>query len=169
MPPLSASAGLLLRASIGAGLLCAAIVLVARQQAHLWIPTGASASIAIEHRARTTPDVSVGNLRSTARVAIANRDQETIAVSVPETWVRSEVTGVPLKDVVAEAPAFGFIRWTLPEGGTIAFEAGSRIDHLELYNPSGIPMHVVLRRTDILTGEAEEQTMLIQESPSTLF
>lgn len=171
MSPLSASTGLLLRAAIAAGILCGAIILVARQQQAMsvWLPDGESYGIAIEHKTRATPELSVGNLRADARVSLRNADEDVIAVSVPESWTRAEVTGVALKDVKSDAPAFGFVRWSLPRGGTVIFAAPERIDHLELYNPSGVPMHLRLRRTDILSGLAEEDTMLIQESPSTLF
>lgn len=175
LPPLpialSSSTGLLLRAAIAAGIACAAILLVGRQQieSRLRLPDGVSTEIAIEHASRSAPELSIGNLRSTARIAILNTDEDMMAVSVPESWTRVEVTGALLKDVRNDAPAFGFVRWTLPRGATVIFESKDRIDHLEVYNPSGVPMQLRLRRTDILSGKAEEDTMLIQESPSTLF
>jgi hypothetical protein len=132
------------------------------------IPVGASAGIAIEHAERITPIVSVGNLRDRSRISVSGGGTSPIAVSAPESWTRTEVSGVPLGDVKGDPPAFGFVRWTLP-AGTIVFESPERIDHLELFNPSGLPMHVILRRTDILTGLAREETILVQESPTKLF
>ncbi len=71
-------------------------------------------TIGIEHEGPVTLSVLVARKQLAGYTSIINQSNETVHISVPSDWKRSEVTGVPLADVVQDIPVFGFTRWKLP-------------------------------------------------------
>lgn len=132
-------------------------------------PKGVTATIAIEHQQRSTVGITIRNLRELGSVVVQNTSGASIAISVPESWERQEVTGTALRDVTAEEPALGFRRWHLPGDAGITFGTPKRIDHLEIYNPTGVPLQILLKRVDIVTAETEQESILLQQSPTAVF
>jgi hypothetical protein len=87
---------------------------------------------------------------------------ETIAVSLPSSWARREVAGVPLSEVLADAPTFGFTRWHIPPGALVSFDITPPPTIL-LHSPSGIPAEIRLTRVNLETQEVERGVVLVQE------
>ncbi|MBI3336150.1 hypothetical protein HYZ98_01115 [Candidatus Peregrinibacteria bacterium] len=94
---------------------------------------------------------------------------ETIFISLPDTWRRREVRSVPLSDVQADPPSFGFVRYTFPPQAVVSFIVPDLPDHLLLHNPSNVPIQLNLTNMNTSTKVATHDVILMQESPKEIW
>lgn len=71
-------------------------------------------TIGIEHAGPVSLATLFAKKEQIGYLSLTNRSNETIHVSVPSSWHRTEVTGAPLDQFVSSIPVFGFTRWTIP-------------------------------------------------------
>lgn len=71
-------------------------------------------TIGIEHLGPVKVGVVFARKEKAGYVALQNNSDETMYLSVPSVWHRTEVMGATLADVTSEIPVFGFVRWKLP-------------------------------------------------------
>lgn len=121
------------------------------------------AEIAVEHtgRARMTLHVSEG--ASVQVMEFINSSDEALKISMPETWRRTEVRGVPLAEVTGEDAALGFRRWTLPPGSTVQFDTTEPWQTLLVHHPASAVLNLRLTRVDVKTGMVERSAHLLDE------
>ena len=92
-------------------------------------------------------------------------NDEIIFISLPDTWRRREVRNVPLNDVQADPPSFGFVRYAFPPQAIVSFIVPNIPDHLLLHNPSRVPIQLNLTNVNTATQEVKHDVILLQESP----
>lgn len=118
--------------------------------------------IGLEFTAPVTLSLSLTTNGTKGVADIRHDASETIAVSLPETWIKREVGGVPLDAVRADPPTFGFTRWSLPPSAVVSFDITPPSTIL-LHNPSGIPAQIRLTRVDLQRNTVERDVVLVQE------
>lgn len=94
---------------------------------------------------------------------------ETIFISLPDTWRRREVRNVALSQVQADPPSFGFVRYTFPPQAVVSFIVPDLPDHLLLHNPSRVPIQLNLTNANTATQEVKHDVILLQESPKEIW
>lgn len=129
---------------------------------------GPRVEIGLEHDKPVTVSLSLTENGPTGVADIRHDALETIHVSLPSSWIRREVGGVPLAAVTADAPALGFTRWSIPAGATVSFTATPPSSIL-LHNPSGIPAEIELTRVDLNKNAVDRNIILIQEGSALLW
>lgn len=136
------------------------------------IPSGTlmnrSAEIGLEHTKPVTLTLSFTTNGSKGVADIRHDALETIHVSLPSSWIRREVGGVPLAAVASDEPALGFTRWSVPTGAVVSFDITPPSTIL-LHNPSGIPTEVELTRVDLAKNSVERDIILVQEGSTLLW
>lgn len=164
LPPLPFHA----RSAVLALLTLAAVALLA-----LPGPTSApgltEANIAVEHARPLTLGVRVSETPGGGLLELSVQGEETAGVSLPETWVRIEVRGVPLAQVTADEPALGYVRWAIPTGAEVQFRLPSFPADATLHNPSLVPLEVRLTRVDLASGAATHEVRLVQGATAELW
>lgn len=125
------------------------------------------AGIGIEHRQPLPVTILASRAGAQTRIELRHTGEETIRLSVPAQWQETEIRGAKMSDV-ATGTAFGVRTYGLPPNVAIVFSARN-VSGLDLYNPSRIPVNVLLKRIDDDAGFADESSVLIQESPSTIW
>ena len=88
---------------------------------------------------------------------------DAIYVSVPETWKRREVWGVPIAAVTPGGEGFGFTRWRLPPKGTMAFFARPSPPNLLLHNPATSHLTLKLTILDLDRNQTDTRTILLDK------
>lgn len=127
-----------------------------------------SAEIGLEHTKPVTLTLSFTTNGSKGVADIRHDALETVYVSLPSSWIRREVGGVPLAAVTADPPSLGFTRWSLPSGAVVSFDVTPPSTIL-LHNPSGIPAEVELTRVDLAKNSVERDIILVQEGSTLLW
>lgn len=102
-------------------------------------------------------------------IDIGTVSDETVFVSLPDTWRRREVRNVPLHEVQADPPSFGFVRFTFPPTAIVSFIVPDLPDHLLLHNPSEVPIQLNLTKVNTLTQTMDHKVILMQESPKEIW
>lgn len=159
---------LLTRTLIGASipfLLVVFYVLSLQQPRIASIP---SLDIGVEHASPMTLSLTITANDTERMVDVTNDTVEPIALSVPDTWKRGEVRTVLLKEVTAEAPSFGYVRWTLPKHASVSFATTHPFDHLAVHNPSSVPLKIRLTSVDLQKNTGDHQVYLVKEGAVTI-
>lgn len=78
-------------------------------------------TIGLEFTESLRLSVLIARKSQTGYASIKNDSTQSIRVSVPMDWKRTEVSGATLAEVVSDEPVFGFVRWTLPADSEIRF------------------------------------------------
>lgn len=126
--------------------------------------------LGVEHTSPITFGIDVSALNDMAIIELTHKEgEETIAVSVPETWVRREVRNATIEEVTADSSAFGFTRWQLPSGAILSFRVPRTPEKIILHNPSQMPMKVEIARVDLEKESVEKDIVLIQEASAELW
>ena len=102
-------------------------------------------------------------------VDLGSITDETIFISLPDSWRRREVRSVPLSDVQADPPSFGFVRYTFPPQAVVSFVVPNLPNHLLLHSPSSVPIQLNLTNINTLTKEVKHDVILLQESPKEIW
>lgn len=123
---------------------------------------GERAEIGLEHTKPVTLSLSFTTNGTNGVMDIRHDALETVYLSLPSTWIRREVGGVPLTAVTADPPVFGFTRWSMPAGALVSFDVTPPSTIL-LHNPSGIPADIRLTRVDLEQNAVERDILLVQE------
>lgn len=160
-PPVSAS-----HVKIGFLALCLALAigLPSAWIAHEQTIPGPTTTIAFEHTAPATIRIARLVSSGTNVFEIGANGSGSIAVHLPSSWKRQEVRDVPLASVTAEPQAWDYVRWALPSGGTVRFDAPNP-GTVTVQNPSGIPLTVRSVRVDTRYGTREEDAMIMTVDP----
>lgn len=125
--------------------------------------TVAALDIGVEHTQPMTLDITITKNDTLRMVEIGNDILETIAVSLPEHWKRGEVKYVALKSVTADPASFGYIRWHLPPKAIVSYKTNQPFEHLNMHNPSGVPLKIRLTVVDLLKNTGEHEVYLVKE------
>lgn len=126
--------------------------------------------IGVEHNENMTLGIDISTLNGEAIIELTNKEtEETVAVSVPETWTRREVRNAPIDQVTSDNSAFGFIRWQLPKNGTISFRVPKTPEKIILHNPTEKTMKVELAFVDLDREQIEKDIILVQEATAELW
>ncbi len=125
-------------------------------------------AIAVEHASPASITLTVASHKGGSIIELHHPGSETIHVSLPQNWDRTEVRGVPLKSVTREDPALGFVRWTLPGGATMALQSPQIFDAVTIHNPSNIPLTVKTITVDIALGRSEQDAVIVGDAPATI-
>ncbi len=132
------------------------------------LPDAPVTGLALEHSAPMTLTlrVSVGKREGIAE--LTTRGSEIAAISIPSSWERREVRGAALETVTAEPATMGFTRWHVPPGVTVSFRV-NEMSGLIIRNPSGIPLLIIGKRVNVMTGEVEEKSILMKDGATQLW
>jgi hypothetical protein len=131
-------------------------------------PGAYGVEIAVEHTRPGGLSITHSIGGSAHLVDITNDSDETLGVSLPDTWERDEVRNVPLASLVGSGASLGFRRWTLPPNASVTFETDADIDDLSVHNPSNIPLRVRVTTVDLKKNTTNTDSYLLQENPLTL-
>ncbi len=118
--------------------------------------------IAFEHGSPVTFSLTLSRRGSVRVVDIDHDAKETIFVSVPQDWRRTEVRGVPLTSVTSQPPELGFVRYTLPSRAGISFRSEGNWEHLTIENPRHVPMTLKFTGVDADKNTSVQEVRLIQ-------
>ena len=119
--------------------------------------------IAFEHDSPVTFSLTFSK-RGTVRVMdIGHSAKETVFVSVPQDWHRTEIRGVALSAVTAQPPELGFVRFTLPPHAGISFRAEGTWSHLTLENPGHVPMTLKMTTVDADKNSSAHDVILMKD------
>lgn len=127
---------------------------LARTPVEIGVEHRGSAAVAITH--------SVGG--RTHLVDIGNEGQGEIHVSLPDTWTRGEVRGTPLASLVADAPSFGFRRWTIPPGATVTYRTPHDWRAVTIHNPTAELLRLKITTVDLTRDEADTEVYLLNQN-----
>lgn len=133
-----------------------------RGQAAL-VPVRDSAEIGIEHEGPVNMSFNIARKGDLGFLRIDGDVTTTIFVSVPQDWERTAVHGATLKEVIADAPEFGFIRWTLPAGAGISMRIPHVPDEFRFLSPSQGVATIGVTTVDLTTEIYDERTVLLQQ------
>ncbi|MDD5026197.1 MAG: hypothetical protein PHH13_02350 [Candidatus Peribacteraceae bacterium] len=125
--------------------------------------------IIVEHSQPLTLSVSASVLKGVGMLDVTNQGQETIALSIPTSWNRREVRGVPLKAVIADASSLGSTRWNLPAQASVSFGLPAFPESVMIHNPSKVSLTVPLTLVNLFTGASDRNILLVKELPVTLW
>ncbi len=155
-------------ASIHGKTLLATLILVLFFGAVVWSgeeDAGGTIDLTIEHSAPFSLTLSIGKRGEQRLLEVGNEGNQTIAVTLPESWERREVRNVPLASVVSHAPALGYAQWQLPPGALVSYRTMQPWQTIVLHNPSAIPLTIRLKKIDIATGKTDQDVILMKDKP----
>jgi hypothetical protein len=122
-----------------------------------------TATIGLEYDAPLSLAVLFARKDGAGYVSIANKSDQTIHVSTPSTWSRTEVTGVPLSSVTQEIPVFGFTRWSLPPHAGVRMLMPEAPASVFFDSPSAATAAVELQTIDLTTLDVSNKVLLVQK------
>lgn len=128
------------------------------------LPEQASTDIAVEHVAPVTIKIARLASSGTNVLEIGVTGTGAVALYVPASWSRQEVRGASLDSVVALPEDAGFVRWSMPVGATIRFDAVNP-GRITIHNPSAIPMTVSATTVNPRTGARESDARIVTTDP----
>ncbi len=128
-----------------------------------------TADIAFEHQAPLAAHIKMSILKGEALIEVSHEGAETVFVSVPEHWRRSEVRDVPLHEVTSEPPMLGFTRWTLPAGATVTFYSLDAPTNVLVHNPGGMSLKVRGILVNLNKETTSQDIVLVQDEPTVLW
>lgn len=113
---------------------------------------------------------SVGLTDGGGVLDIAQKDGiETVHITLPADWERSEVAGADLDDASSTPLSAHWTSWELPPSSRLRFLAPRLPAHAELSLPSGVPLSLTIIRADLDHGTTVRSERLLQESRVTLW
>lgn len=125
--------------------------------------------IGIEHQQPLSLSMEIGTLQNVAVVELLSESEEHIAISIPSHWIKSEVKHVPIKQVKADEPSFGFTRYHLPGFAGISFRVPEAPHTIVVHNPSGVPLKIDLTRVSLPDETVKRDVLLIHDSAMRLW
>lgn len=128
------------------------------------LPEPATTDVAVEHDAPVTVKIARLASSGTNVLEIGVTGTGAVALHVPTSWSRKEVRGAALDAVAASPEDGGFVRWALPVGATVRFDAPDP-GRITVHNPSGIPMTVSVTAVNPRTGAHEDDARIVTTDP----
>lgn len=119
-------------------------------------------TIGLEHNAPLSLSMLFAKKDHAGYVSITNESNETIHLSVPSDWTRTEVTGAEIKDVTHEIPVFGFTRWTLPGKAGIKMLQPESPAAIFFDSQSEATAAVDVKSIDLTTMSVSNKVVLVQ-------
>ena len=126
---------------------------------------GTGIDIGVEHTMPFMLMLSVGRGKSVRYIEMGTTAEETVAMSLPASWMRREVRYVPLAALHADPPMFGFVRWQFPPHAVVSFRTQQAWDTLTIHNPSSVPFEIRMTNVDLHTQRVERDTFLMKDHP----
>lgn len=120
-------------------------------------------TIAVEHEKPLELGVRLSIRGGTRLIDLSPHSQETIFISVPVRWQRTEVRGAALTSVTSETPTFGFVRWTFPPGASVGFKTEGSFRSITLQNPTKKPLTVSITSVNLETNVATHDVVLVKD------
>ncbi len=120
-------------------------------------------TIGLEHSAPLSLSMLFAKKDHAGYVSITNESNETIHLSVPSDWTRTEVTGADIKDVTHEIPVFGFTRWTLPGKAGIKMLQPESPAAIFFDSQSQATAAVDVKSIDLTTMSVSNKVVLVQK------
>ncbi len=127
------------------------------------------ADIAIEHKESLSVRISMSMLHGQGILEIGHDGKETIQVSVPDSWERTEVRNTPIDMLKNESPMLGFVRWHFPPETTVTFRMMDAPDNVLIHNPNRVPLKLSYVYVDLETEEILQDIKLIKDESMTLW
>lgn len=124
--------------------------------------------LAVEHTQPATISItrSVGGHEHFAD--ITNDNEETVFISLPESWRRDEVRNTPLASVIAGEPSLGYARWQLPPRASVTFRSPFNWHTMIVHNPSDVLLKIRMTTIDLATEQTTLDVYLVQREDLTI-
>ncbi len=114
--------------------------------------------------------VSVGTRAGGGIVDIAqDGGNETIHVTVPADWQRTEVSGATLEDASATPLSIHWTSWRLPAATRLRFAVPTLPPHAALSLPSALPISLTVTKIDLIAGTTSQSSVLVKDSEAPLW
>lgn len=152
-----------------AGSAIAVLMLLATVERNTFATRGTNAedvlpvSIGLEHNSPLSLSVLVARKEKAGYISIANQSSETVHISVPSDWTRTEVTGARISDVTSAIPVFGFTRWTIPGNAGIKMLVPTSPDVILFDSASSAVTAVDLKAIDLTESTTTSKVVLVQK------
>lgn len=152
-----------------AGSAIAVLMLLATIERNTFATRGTNAedvipvSIGLEHTSPLSLSVLVARKEQAGYVSITNQSSETVYISVPSDWSRTEVTGARIQDVTSAIPVFGFTRWTIPGNAGIKMLVPTSPDVILFDSTSSAVTAVDLKAVDLTNSTTNSKVVLVQK------
>jgi hypothetical protein len=125
--------------------------------------------IGVEHGASARLMLTMSMGTEPGFLEVSQEGEEALRFSVPQEWQRREVRNASIKDVTADSPAFGFVRWKLPPGAVLSLTVPRMPAGLVVHNPSRTPLSIRLKRVNVETGDVQTDVFLLTQESLRLF
>ena len=151
-----------------AGSAIAVLLLLAAVERNVFATRGSDAAavpvtISLEHESPLSLSLLFAKKETAGYVSIRNGSTEDIHVSVPSSWMRSEVTGAEISDVKSDIPVFGFTRWSLPKGAGMKMLLPESPEAVFIDSTSNAVTAVDLKAIDLTTSQVSNKVVLVQK------
>lgn len=120
-------------------------------------------TIGLEHEAPLSLTILFAKKETSGYVSLANLSGESIHISVPSRWKRSEVTGTDISNVVQEVPVFGFTRYSLPPGAGMKMLLPESPSSVLFDSTSDAIATIDLKTVDLTTSQMNRRVLLLQK------
>ncbi len=125
------------------------------------------ADIAVEHATPAVVEFSRLWAEGGSMLDVAVDGSDSIVLHAPATWLRQEVRGASLAEIVSLPEENGFMRWTIPGGATVRF-ALPATGKIHIHNPSGTPLTIHSTIVDPAKERRDEDAVIITTDSYTL-
>lgn len=151
-----------------AGSAIAVLLLLAAVERNVFATRGSDAAavpvtIGLEHESPLSLSLLFAKKENAGYVSIRNGSTEDIHVSVPSSWVRSEVTGTDIGNITSDIPVFGFTRWALPKGAGMKMLLPESPQAVFIDSVSASVAAVDLKAIDLTTSTVMSKVVLVQK------
>ena len=124
-------------------------------------------NIGIEHEEPASLLFEVHRKRDAALLRITHESANApVILSLPTTWERKEVRGIPVNLLRSEVSLLGFTRWHIPRDSSVQFLLTNVPTTLVVHNPNEISLKVTVRDIRLETEDVQENIYLIQKDPT---
>ncbi len=131
-------------------------------------PEPGTADVGIQLTEAAAVTFTVGTRGDVRLIEIAHGGDKPVGISVPDTWTRTEVRGVPLSAVTEDEPSLGYVRWMLPPKAVVSFRSLSPFSGIRVHNPSDLPLTARMTAVDLDTKTTFTDSRILQGSAVTL-
>lgn len=125
-------------------------------------------TIGIEHQTPIKLSVVFARKDTAGYVALQNNSDETIHLSLPSSWHRTEVMGASIADITSEIPVFGFVRWKIPAHSGMRMLLPSAPSRVFFDSRSEAIASIEMQMIDLKTLSSTKRVTLIQKEGATV-
>lgn len=120
-------------------------------------------TIGLEHTSPLSLSILIAKKESAGYFSMMNQSSETIHVSLPSSWTRTEVSGASLSEAKQEIPVFGFVRWTLPGKAGMKLLLPQAPSAVFFDSVSPATAAIDLKTVDLVTLNVTNKVVLVQK------